>query len=60
MFVSTPATYVKEKQKLALKRAYDRASRRQPLVEPVDWMENACPSRWKSGEEFFEFNWWNG
>ena len=60
MFVSTQANYVKEKQKLALKRAYDRASRAQSLVEPVDWMQNACPTRWKSGEEFFEFNWWNG
>ena len=60
MFVSTQANYVKEKQKLALKRAYDRASRAQSLVEPVDWMQNSCPTRWKSGEEFFEFNWWNG
>jgi hypothetical protein len=51
---------VKEKQKAALKRAYDRASRGQTLVEPVDWMQNACPTRWKSGEEFYEFNWWNG
>ncbi len=60
MFVSTPSSYVKEKQRLALTRAYDRASRDRPLVEPVDWMENACPTRWKSGEEFYEFNWWNG
>ncbi len=52
MFVSTQSNYVKEKQKAALKRAYDRASRGQPLVEPVDWMHNACPTRWKSGEEF--------
>jgi alpha-galactosidase len=42
-----------------LKQAYDRASRPQPLVQPIDWMQNACPARWKSGEEFFEFNWWN-
>ena len=60
MFVSTQSNYVKEKQKVALKRAYDRASRPQPLVQPVDWMQNACPTRWKSGEEFFEFNWWTG
>jgi alpha-galactosidase len=59
MFVSTQPTYVKEKQKAALSRAYARASRPQRLVQPLDWIENACPSRWKSGEEFFEFNWWN-
>jgi len=58
MFVSTPADYVKEKQKAALGRAYDRASRPQLLVQPIDWTENACPTRWKSGEEFLEFNWW--
>jgi len=59
MFVSTQSNYVKEKQKTALSRAYDRASRPQPLVQPIDWIENSCPTRWKSGEEFFEFNWWN-
>jgi len=58
LFVSTPTEYVKEKQRTALGRAYDRASRTQPLIQPIDWTENACPTRWKSGEEFLEFNWW--
>lgn len=59
MFISTQADQVKEKQKTALSKAYDRASRPQALVQPLDWMQNSCPSRWKSGEEFFEFNWWS-
>jgi len=59
MFVSAQPDYVKEKQRAALGRAFHRASRPQPLAKPLDWMQNSCPTRWKSGEEFFEFNWWN-
>jgi alpha-galactosidase len=58
LFISAKADSLKEKERQAIGRAYDRASREQPLIQPVDWMQNACPARWKSGEEFFEFNWW--
>jgi alpha-galactosidase len=58
LFVSADASYIKDKQKAALQVAYDRASRPQPLVQPLDWINNSCPTRWKAGEEFLEFNWW--
>ena len=58
MFVSVQADYIKEKQRSALSRAFHRTSTPQPLVKPLDWMQNACPTRWKAGEEFFEFDWW--
>ena len=58
LFVSADVNYIKDKQKTALRLAYDRASKPQTLIQPLDWMNNSCPTRWKSGEEFLEFNWW--
>jgi alpha-galactosidase len=59
LFVSADVDYLKDKQTAALRAAYTRAAKPQPLIQPIDWLNNSCPTRWKAGEEFLEFNWWN-
>jgi len=45
-------------QKDALRRAFARASEAQPPGEPLEWMDNVCPRRWRLGGQTVPFDWY--
>ena len=57
LFVSAQAEAVGEEQKKALKRAFELAAVKQPIAEPLDWMESRTPSKWKLVGEPVAFDW---
>jgi alpha-galactosidase len=57
LFVSVDPAIVTKEQELALRAAFDLASRELPLGEPLDWMETTCPSRWVLNEAERSFDW---
>ncbi|MFW6309328.1 MAG: hypothetical protein ACOC1S_04855, partial [bacterium] len=59
LFVSLSPEAVGKKQKSALKKALQIASQKQPVAEPLDWMETNCPVRWKLRGKEVEFDWFN-
>lgn len=42
---------------MALEAALRRAAKEQPLGEPLDWMENVRPVRWRFGDEVRTYQW---
>jgi alpha-galactosidase len=42
---------------MALEAALRRAAKVQPLGEPLDWMENVRPVRWRFGDEVRTYQW---
>ncbi|MHB1317574.1 MAG: alpha-amylase family protein, partial [Anaerolineae bacterium] len=51
----TPA----EAEQRALRSAFGSASRPLPLAEPMDWLVNTCPGRWKLGPDIVTFDWFS-
>ena len=57
LFVSAKISDVTESMKDDLRRAFALASVQQADCEPLDWMENTCPSRWRFGSETVNYDW---
>lgn len=57
LFVAVDPSLVGDKEKAALSKALDLASRPQPIGQPIDWMENSCPRQWRLNGRDVEFNW---
>ncbi|HEV2353313.1 MAG TPA: hypothetical protein VGR89_03675, partial [Puia sp.] len=57
LFISPEPAVVGAEQKAAIRAAYDLAARRLPAGEPLDWMTNPLPSRWRLNGEIKEFDW---
>jgi len=57
LFVSAdPGALVPEPER-ALRRACRPAAHPPTAAEPLDWLENALPQRWRSESGVQEFNW---
>ncbi|MCY9670465.1 hypothetical protein M5X11_37160 [Paenibacillus alginolyticus] len=57
LFVSADSTQLSIEQREALKEAFQIASQPIPVAEPLDWMFNTCPSRWKIADEIKQYDW---
>lgn len=57
LFISAQKEAVGTVQKEAIRESFRRASREQPLAEPLDWLESAVPSTWRLNGETVRFNW---
>lgn len=57
LFVSASPQAVGPEQKAALQEAFAVASQPQAPAEPLDWMENTCPERWKIAGKEVTFDW---
>jgi alpha-galactosidase len=40
-----------------MKRAFAAAAMPQPLAEPLDWLENNEPQRWRLNGEVVNYDW---
>ena len=57
LFISAQADATGTEQKSAIKKAFALASTVLPVGEPLDWLENAFPKKWKLNGEVEIFNW---
>jgi alpha-galactosidase len=57
LFVSAAPDALDEDKKAALKRAFAAAAKPQPLGEPLDWLENNEPQRWRLDGQVVNYDW---
>jgi alpha-galactosidase len=57
LFVSFPMDTVRPEQEQALRAALSEASRRQPVGEPLDWLETRTPAHWRVAGQDVMFSW---
>jgi alpha-galactosidase len=57
LFISTQPEALGAEQKLFIKQCFADASKPQPVGEPLDWLNNPFPAKWKLNEKVVDFNW---
>lgn len=57
LFISAQPDVTKEEQKKFIKTCFSIASEKLPVGEPLDWMTNAFPAKWKLNGQARTFNW---
>lgn len=57
LFVSCKPGILKEEELDLLRTAFARASQQSDILEPIDWMENTCPTRWLINGKEETFHW---
>jgi len=57
LFISAQADATGAAQKIAIKDAFALASTPLPVGEPLDWLENAFPKKWKLNGNVENFSW---
>ena len=57
LFISAQPDAVGAEQKDFIKQCFADASKPQPIGEPLDWLENPFPSKWKLDNKVVEFDW---
>lgn len=57
LFISAQLEAIGPAQKAAIKTAFATAAKVQPTGEPLDWMVNAYPSKWKLNGRIVDFDW---
>ncbi|GAB4012712.1 hypothetical protein GCM10028808_29630 [Spirosoma migulaei] len=57
LFISAQPEAMGEAQKIAVKKAFAQAANSQPLAEPIDWLTNPLPQKWKLNGKVVDFNW---
>ncbi|KAA9040720.1 hypothetical protein FW778_01380 [Ginsengibacter hankyongi] len=57
LFISAQPDAVGEEQKEFIKKSFSEAARGQPIAEPIDWLTNALPSKWKLDSQEVDFDW---
>jgi alpha-galactosidase len=57
LFISAQLDFLGAEQKAAIKQAFTQAAKIQPTGEPLDWMTNQFPSKWKLNNRVVTFNW---
>jgi alpha-galactosidase len=57
LFISAQPDILGAEQRAVIRSSFDLASRRLPAGEPLDWLTNTLPSRWKLNEQVRKFDW---
>ncbi len=57
LFIFAQPDAVGGEQKEFIKECFKIASHNIPITEPLDWMENPLPAKWKLNSEVRTFNW---
>jgi alpha-galactosidase len=57
LFISPQPDATGPEQKKYIKECFARAAKPQPLAEPLDWMTNPFPAKWKLNGREVNFNW---
>jgi alpha-galactosidase len=57
LFISAELDFLDTEKKAAIKQAFANAARIQPTGEPLDWLTNQFPEKWKLNNREVGFNW---
>jgi len=57
LFISAQPEAMGVAQKQYVKECFAKAAKPQPIGEPLDWMTNPFPTKWKLNDTEVEFNW---
>jgi alpha-galactosidase len=57
LFISAQPEAMGEEQKKSIKACFAAAAKPQPVGEPLDWLNNPLPAKWKLNGRTVEFNW---
>lgn len=57
LFISAAPDAVGKDQTLAIRKAFDSASKPIPMAEPLDWFNTTCPGKWLLNGKVTEFDW---
>jgi alpha-galactosidase len=60
LFISAAPDAVGPEQRSALIEAFARAATRQPVCEPLDWLETNEPGHWRLGNSTATYDWFTG
>ena len=60
LFVSAAPDAVGPEQRSALREAFARAATRQPVAEPLDWLQSNEPQHWRLGNTTANYDWFTG
>jgi alpha-galactosidase len=58
LFISAQPDALGAEQKEFIKKSFATAATKLPVGEPLDWFENALPSKWRLNEQLVNFNWY--
>lgn len=57
LFISAEIDFLGADQRAAVKKAFADAARVQPTGEPLDWLTNQLPAKWKLNNRVVTFDW---
>ena len=57
LFVSIAPEALGPEQRAALREALAKAAQSRKLAEPLDWMQNTCPQKWRIDDKIKTFDW---
>jgi alpha-galactosidase len=57
LFISAQPDALGNEQKTFIKQCFSKAAKVQPTGEPMDWLTNTLPAKWKLNNREVEFNW---
>lgn len=57
LFISAQPNALGTEQKQFIKQCFANAAKPQPVAEPLDWLTNPFPAKWKLGSKIAEFDW---
>jgi len=57
LFISAQPAALGEEQKQFIKQCFTNAAKQQPAGEPLDWLTNQFPAKWKLNNREVDFDW---
>jgi alpha-galactosidase len=57
LFISAQKEALGTEQKAFIKQCFADAAKVQPIGEPLDWLDNPLPAKWKLDNKEVDFNW---
>jgi alpha-galactosidase len=57
LFISAQPDAVGEEQRQFIKQSFAHAAKPQPVGEPLDWLSNQWPEKWKLNGREVDFDW---
>lgn len=57
LFISTQPEALGAEQKSFIKQCFADAAKVQPIGEPLDWLSNSLPAKWKLNGDVVNFDW---
>lgn len=57
LFISAQPDAIGNEQKQFIRQSFVEAAKQQPVAEPLDWMNNQWPAKWKLNGKVVEFDW---